>query len=90
MLIAFIILMLASIICYFIAGIKDNGGFGVAAFILSAIAGIILIIITVQAPSKTKVNMFFLGTLIFIMCAGLPVAIGYRIGKAIRNKKKDK
>ena len=90
MVFVFLVLLIASMVCYFFAAIKESSGFLMAAMILGAVAGIILIIITVQAPSKTKVNMFFLGTLIIIMCVGVPGAVGFNIGNAIRKKKKSK
>ena len=82
----FLILMAAAIIVNFIAGRLGREKLMAVGMGIGVIAGIVLIVAINRTPSNSSTNPYFLGTFLLIMCAGIPVGIGYNLGQWIRKK----
>ena len=83
---AFLILMGAAVIVNFIAGRFAKEKLMGGGLVLGLIAGIVLIVAINRTPSNDSTNPYFLGTFLLIMCAGIPVGIGYNLGEWLRKK----
>lgn len=84
---AFLILMAAAIIVNFIGGRFAKEKLMRVGAVLGLIAGIVLVVAINRTPSKSSGNPYFLGTFLLIMCAGIPMGIGYNLGEWLRKKK---
>ena len=88
MFILFLGLLLAAIAVNFISARLDLKKLEGVGLVIGAAAGIILAVEINKTSSKSSVNPYFLGTFLVIMCAGVPMAIGYGLEEWIKKRKK--